>query len=306
MSQSSSQSRKRRSTSGTSMSSATGKAKSTTPYSGEFEQKMIDNGVYPDVNRTTNENRPPKPKNVKEIREILSRPRPSLSPSTSSKGAFEDFQDSNRRAKSESKAMANVIPVIAGSKDQQYDSAGDVAFFRLGKSASGKPDVAQRQAMCDGAVGARGMLQLQNYGNPMPVYDGNAYTLAATYSDGQLKMYATHPRPSAGGAGGAEYYTSQLRAYAMTDTPDSFRQGAAAYRNAREWTQQQRDRFIANANGVAQRMWTDTRTGSRTESNSNVSFVIVIESSESDTSADEHAPEYDSNAKRLRRRTHSH
>ncbi|KAK4974081.1 hypothetical protein LTR66_011094 [Elasticomyces elasticus] len=360
MSQSSSQARKRSLTSSRPKSSTTGKTKSTTPYSGEFEQKLIDQGVYPDGYEDLDGNPASEAQNLEAIRRSLAQARASLGPSQFSETAFTQFKRENRRAKTESKAMANVIPVIAGSKDQKYDSAGDVAFSRLekfdpdlcapkpdtyygakpvqidrrvrrdlapyiepsgrtslpaapnyfleGKSASGKPDVAQRQAMYDGAVGARGMLQLQNYGNPTLVYDGNAYTLASTYhpGTGTLQMYATHPRLSAGGAGGAEYYTNQLGAYAMTHSPEIFRNGAAAYRNAREWTQQQRDHFIANANSVAQRMSTDTRTASRTDSNLNASSVVEDESSESDTSADELAPEYDTNAKRLRRPTHLH
>ncbi len=82
------------------------------------------------------------------------------------------------------------------------------------------------------------MFELQNYGKPTPVYDGNAYTVAATYLDGHLKLYVTHPRQSTSGDAEPEYYMTQLRAYAMTDTSDGFRQGAAAFRNARELMQE--------------------------------------------------------------------
>ncbi|OJD23055.1 hypothetical protein ACJ73_05590 [Blastomyces percursus] len=39
-----------------------------------------------------------------------------------------------------------------------------------------------------------------------------------------------------------------LRSFAMTDNPDTFRSGACAYRNARDWAQEPRDEFIKSAN----------------------------------------------------------
>lgn len=92
---------------------------------------MIDRGIYPDGYRQPNVSRPVKPENVSEIREVLARSRPSLSPSAFAETAFEDFRDSNCQAKAESKAMADLIPVIAGSKDKQYESMGDVPFYHL-------------------------------------------------------------------------------------------------------------------------------------------------------------------------------
>lgn len=357
MSQSSSRSLKRPSISGTARSNTSGQNKttSTTPYSREFEQKLIDRGIYPDGYRQPNGSRPPKPENINEIREVLARPRASLSPSAFSETAFEDFQDSNCQAKAESKAMANVIPVIAGSKDKQYESMGDILFNHLkpidpdlsspkpdiyygakpaqieprvrrdlgryvipsnrtnlpaapnffleGKSASGRPDVAQNQALYDGVIGARGIFEIQNYGKPTRVYDGNAYTMAATYSDGQLKMYATHPRQSTSAADEPEYYMTQLRAYAMTDTSDSFRQGAAAFRNARELMEEQRNRFIADANAVAQSMSVDTASLSSQRRTSILSSVVEDKFTASDTSTDELALDHNVISKRQRRLT---
>ena len=42
---------------------------------------------------------------------------------------------------------------------------------------------------------------------------------------------------------------TQLRSFAMTDTPDTFRQGASALRNARDWAEEKRKELIAAANG---------------------------------------------------------
>ncbi|KAI4149092.1 MAG: hypothetical protein LQ340_004797 [Diploschistes diacapsis] len=42
---------------------------------------------------------------------------------------------------------------------------------------------------------------------------------------------------------------TQLRGWDMTDNPDTFRQGAGALRNAREWAKEKREELIAAANG---------------------------------------------------------
>ncbi|KAF2211405.1 hypothetical protein CERZMDRAFT_43407 [Cercospora zeae-maydis SCOH1-5] len=350
MSQSTTRSRKRDHSSSVSRSS--GRTKTTTPYSGEFEQKLIDRGMYPKGYRIVDGLRPPKPNNMSEICEILGRPRASLSPSTFSAAVFEDFQETNESASSEMKAMAHVVPLITGPSDCQFNSAADTAFHRLkkfdpelsvpkpdryygakpaqidgrvrrelnqyiipsnrtdlpaapsfffeGKSASGRPDVAQRQAMYDSAVGARGILHLQNYGKPTQIHDGNAYTMSATYhpGTGTLQMYATHPRESTKGE--TEYHMTQLGAYAMTNAPETFRTGAAAYRNAREWTQRQRDRFISDANAAALRTSTESVPISRSESNPTTSLDAAGLSFDSETSTDELALGHAVSAKRPR------
>jgi hypothetical protein len=49
-----------------------------------------------------------------------------------------------------------------------------------------------------------------------------------------------------------EYYMHQLRSFAMTDTPESFRQGATALKNAMDLAKEHRDTAIARANEIAQ------------------------------------------------------
>jgi hypothetical protein len=268
---------------------------------------LIDVGVYPDGHRTKDGGRPPKPGNIDELRERLSRSRASLSPTAFPESAFEDFQDLNRRAKSEAKAMSRLVPTITGAADNECESEENVQFTNLEKfdnnlkapnpdiyygtrpihlneriradldaylvpstrtnlpvapsffleckSTSGRFDVAQRQAMYDGAVGARAILKLQNYGDATVSYDGNAYSLTAVYHAGMgsLVMYATHPSQTTS-AGGAEYYMTRLRGYDMASDSNGFRSGATAFRNARDLSQEFRDRFIAKANDVAQSM----------------------------------------------------
>lgn len=52
---------------------------------------------------------------------------------------------------------------------------------------------------------ARAMHSLQKYGSTLPMYDGNAYTIGATYhpGTGTVQMYASHPAEVAGQPTGA-------------------------------------------------------------------------------------------------------
>lgn len=123
-------------------------------------------------------------------------------------------------------------------------------FFLTAKGPDGSLAVAGRQACYDGALGARGMHSLQSY-EQEPVYDNNAYTVTSIYHGGALKMYTSHVRPPRTPRGRPEYCMNQLRSFSMTDTADTFRQGAAAYRNARDWAKEQRDDAIMKANDRA-------------------------------------------------------
>ncbi len=114
--------------------------------------------------------------------------------------------------------------------------------------------VAKRQACLDGAVGARAMHALQNYGETAgPVYDGNAYSFSFIYyaGSGCLLLYAHHPVPMAAGKG-PEYHMTQIDSWAMTGNVDSFRKGATAFRNLREMAKEYRERFIEAANSRAE------------------------------------------------------
>ena len=121
-------------------------------------------------------------------------------------------------------------------------------FFLAVKGPDGSLTVAGRQACYDGALGARGIHSLQEYGQDEAVYDNNAYTITSIYYDGYLKMYTSHPTQPSSPGGRPEYFMNQLRSFAMTDTTARFREGAAAFRNARDWTKEKRNEFIDAAN----------------------------------------------------------
>jgi hypothetical protein len=127
----------------------------------------------------------------------------------------------------------------------QHDLPMAPNFFLAAKGPDGSLAVAGRQACYDGALGARGMHSLQSYKRDEPVDDNNAYTITSIYHGGTLKMYTSHTAKSASPQGRPEYFMSQLKGYSMTGDPETFRKGATAYRNARDWAKEQRDKAIS-------------------------------------------------------------
>ncbi|KAH8702861.1 hypothetical protein GQ44DRAFT_597697, partial [Phaeosphaeriaceae sp. PMI808] len=125
------------------------------------------------------------------------------------------------------------------------------------KGPDGSIAVARRQACYDGALGARGMAGLESYGQGEPSY-GTAYAISSIYHGGQLKMYTNYLAQPSSPGGRPGYHMTQLRSFAMTDTADTFRQGAGAYRNLRDWAKEQRDDLIRQANERAAPVWTET------------------------------------------------
>ena len=133
----------------------------------------------------------------------------------------------------------------------QDDSPVVPNFFLAAKGPDGSGAVAKRQACYDGALGARGMHSLQSYGQDGLNYDNNAYTITSSYSDGQLKMYTSHPIQPTSTRGETGYVMSQIKGWSITSDSETFRQGAGAFRNARDWAKEQRDKAIHLANASA-------------------------------------------------------
>ncbi|KAF2973210.1 hypothetical protein GQX73_g433 [Xylaria multiplex] len=130
----------------------------------------------------------------------------------------------------------------------QHDLPIAPNFFLAVKGPGGSLEVAERQAFYDGALGARGIRSLQTYGDAELDSDNNASTITSIYHRGTLKLYASHTlSPAIPGTSGG-YMSTQIKAYALTGDADAFRTGAAAYRNARDWTRQMRDEAIKKAN----------------------------------------------------------
>jgi hypothetical protein len=342
-SQSSSQGRKRSAGSSkliTTTTVTTTTTKKTRVYDRGFEQNLVDGGVYPKGYKHPDGRVISPPDNWEEINQILTQPRPSLSPSKFSDGDFRKFTEADEVAFKESQVRDSVIPIIEGQFKRDKTVAGDVPFGNLGSLtdgtlAPGKPDlfygarpeqlnrrirndlsghiipstqedlpiapnffleakgpdgsaaVAGRQACYDGALGARGIQSLQSYGEPEPIYDNNAYAITSIYHDGQLKMYTSHPTQPTGPGDRPEYYMNQLNTWGMTGNPETFRRGATAFRNARDWTKERRDKFINTANERTPEPQSFDSSGYGEASVSTAGLVLV----DSDTSADELASE---------------
>jgi hypothetical protein len=83
----------------------------------------------------------------------------------------------------------------------------------------------------------------------------------------------------------------------MTGSRQTFQEGAGAFRNARDWAKEQRDRLIASANDKASELYPDT-VASDTRNSSQATISGLFE--ESDTSADELALDEDAFARHVK------
>lgn len=124
-------------------------------------------------------------------------------------------------------------------------------FFVAAEGHGGSIDIARRRATYSGALGARGLRELQLYGGKEGVdAENKAYTLTLTYWDAHLTVYVSHILPSAG-AGVSKlprYAMTEIKSYDLGAGVDEFAAGVAAYRNARDWAKWQIDVAIRAAN----------------------------------------------------------
>ncbi|KEF53887.1 uncharacterized protein A1O9_10289 [Exophiala aquamarina CBS 119918] len=126
---------------------------------------------------------------------------------------------------------AQLLRAVEGKTDAGFNDSITTTrpaapnFFVEGKSAQGRADVAKRQALIDGAMGARAMHQLQNYKAEEPKYDNKARSFSATYhvGTGTLQLYAHHLTKPLTPGGEPESHMTQTRSFAMTDTAERFR-----------------------------------------------------------------------------------
>ena len=123
-------------------------------------------------------------------------------------------------------------------------------FFTEGKGPKGPADVNKLQACYDGAIGERAMNEIQSYSDPKTAQYNMAHTITSTYhgGTGDLKIYSTHASLSSNPRHPVEYHMTQFNGWSMTGNPDTFRQGAAAWRNARDWAKEKREELIIAAN----------------------------------------------------------
>ena len=121
-------------------------------------------------------------------------------------------------------------------------------FFTEVKGRDGKIGVAQRQAAHDGAVGARGMHRTENHGRRRERFDNKARTVSSILDGaGHLDIFSHHVSKPTGRGALPQTYMTPLRSYSLTDSPESYRQGVSAYRNASDYAHHHRTETIKNA-----------------------------------------------------------
>ncbi|KAF5529256.1 glyoxylate reductase, partial [Fusarium mexicanum] len=113
----------------------TAKTKKSTPYDPNFDLHLTQYGIHP-----TYSSRKP---DLEEVKAKSAVPRPSLSPSRFSEGAFEAFQESNARARDEDDVLATVIPTILGPSQARRNCARNTMFNNLDSLTDGTTTAAQ-------------------------------------------------------------------------------------------------------------------------------------------------------------------
>jgi hypothetical protein len=159
-----------------------------------------------------------------------------------------DFYDGSRPAELNKRVREELEEYIVLSTNKNTPCLPN--FFVEGKGPTGSTPVAKRQVLYDGVLGARGIHQLRSYVDPETVFNNNAYTITSTYhgATGDLILYTIHPLLPNNPTNMIEYRMTQLRGWKITDVPETFRQGAAALRNARDWAKEKRKALISIAN----------------------------------------------------------
>ena len=173
-------------------------------------------------------------------------------------------------------------------------------FFVEAKGPDGSAAEIKRQITQDLGVGARGMLQMQHYEAGNKSYDENAHTLGSTFHDGALKIYSCHPTAPTAPGGRPNYHVYQVTSFAMTDTPESFRKGATAYRNGQNWAEEQRNAAIERVRNRVEARRITSKQDSPEDSFASVGKPKSL-SPESVTSAVESALEVQGTSERLRK-----
>jgi hypothetical protein len=92
--------------------------------------------------------------------------------------AVPDFFDGARPGNIDKAVRDDLSQMIIPTKHADVPVAPN--FFLEAKAPKGGADVALRQALHDGAIGARAMHALQSYGDEEPGFDGNAYSYTST------------------------------------------------------------------------------------------------------------------------------
>ncbi|KAG5744475.1 hypothetical protein H9Q70_012822 [Fusarium xylarioides] len=117
------------------LTTATAKTKKSSAYNRDFDLHLTEHAIH----STWKSQKP----DLEETRAVFAVPRPSLSPSRFSDGAFEAFQERNYQAKDENDVLANVIPTILGPSQANRFCARNTMFNNLNPLTDGTITAAQ-------------------------------------------------------------------------------------------------------------------------------------------------------------------
>jgi hypothetical protein len=115
-------------------------------YDRDFQQHLVDHGVYPDEYEYPDGSVPAKPNNWTSINQILTQPRASLSPSRFSDEEFRKFKRAAATVPKEKQVSESVIPIIEGKIADIKCRSGGIPFTNFdpltdGTLKPGNPDI---------------------------------------------------------------------------------------------------------------------------------------------------------------------
>ena len=121
-------------------------------------------------------------------------------------------------------------------------------FFAEGKGPDGTLAVGKRQVCHVGALGARAMHRVENLGRREESFDNKARTASAVlHNAGNLDLFSHHLSQPGGPGTPSQTHMTPLRSFSLADTPNAFRQGVGAFRNASDYASKHRKESIENA-----------------------------------------------------------
>jgi len=122
-------------------------------------------------------------------------------------------------------------------------------FFGEFKGRDGTFRCVELQAMYDGAMGARAMHKVQNYGKDIAdeVYDNNAYTVTFTFFGATLTAHLHFIRKPERPQDYPHYVMTLLDSWTIRTREAHFTDGVTAFRNARDMAHEFREQFAEEA-----------------------------------------------------------
>ncbi|KAI9782238.1 MAG: hypothetical protein M1839_005352 [Geoglossum umbratile] len=123
---------------------ATKVTKNSRPRDANYQQRLIDSGIYPLGHLLPNGRRPPLPPNWKEIKRRLAKRRSSISPSRFSKKRHRNFVREDEKAFNEDDVKDSIIPVMLKAAGAFRRAKKNILFMNIAPIAphisQAKPD----------------------------------------------------------------------------------------------------------------------------------------------------------------------